>query len=286
MNGAAIASSLTARHLIARAEAALGSVTDAARLEAELLLAEAAGLSRAALIAGPVQAIGAAAAARLEDLVLRRCRGEPFAYIVGHREFYSLRLAVGPAVLVPRPETEVLVDAAIERLVRVNPKVLDLGTGSGAVALALKHERPDALITAVDCETAALELARANAVAHRLDIRWLESDWYSAVAGQRFDMIVTNPPYVPSGDPHFGGSLRHEPRSALDGGPDGLDAQRAILRSASAHLAPGGWLLVEHGFDQREALLRLAEESGLQVDAALDDLAGLPRVACFRASVS
>jgi release factor glutamine methyltransferase len=285
MTRAAARTRLAAGALIARAEAELRPVTDTARLEAELLLAQATGLARAAIIAGPERTIGADAASRFEVLVARRSRGEPLAYIVGYREFYSLGLAVGPAVLVPRPETEALVDAALDRLAKLGAKVLDLGTGSGAIALALKHERRDLAVTAVDCDAAALEIARANARALGLEIRCLRSDWYAALAGERFDLVVSNPPYVASGDPHFEGALAHEPRIALDGGGDGLKAHRAILRDAHLHLAPGGRLLVEHGFEQREALTRLASASGLTLDAAIDDLAGLPRVASFRASV-
>lgn len=282
MSTAPASAVLEAGTLLAQAEADLCSVTDTPRLEAELLLAETAGITRAALMARPARSIGAADASRFEALVARRCRGEPFAYLVGHREFYSLRLAVDPAVLVPRPETEILVDAALARLVKANGSVLDLGTGSGAIALALKHERGDLSITAVDCDDAALAVAQANAAAHALEIRWLKSNWYSAVASLRFDLIAANPPYVASGDTHFALSLAHEPRLALDGGADGLDAYRAILRDAHSHLVPDGWLIVEHGFDQREAVVELAEASQLRLDAVLDDLAGLPRVACFR----
>ena len=282
MSTAPASAVLEAGTLLAQAEADLCSVTDTPRLEAELLLAETAGITRAALMARPARSIGAADASRFEALVVRRCRGEPFAYLVGHREFYSLRLAVDPAVLVPRPETEILVDAALARLVKANGSVLDLGTGSGAIALALKHERGDLSITAVDCDDAALAVAQANAAAHALEIRWLKSNWYSAVASLRFDLIAANPPYVASGDTHFALSLAHEPRLALDGGADGLDAYRAILRDAHSHLVPDGWLIVEHGFDQREAVVELAEASQLRLDAVLDDLAGLPRVACFR----
>jgi release factor glutamine methyltransferase len=283
MSGVAARSSVAAGALIASAVEVLRPVTGTARLDAELLLGEAAGLTRAAVISQPERAIGVAAAARFESLVARRACGEPLAYVVGHKEFYSLSLAVGPAVLVPRPETELLVDAALERLAETGASVLELGTGSGAIALALKRERRDLAITAVDRDDAALAVARANAASHGLDVRWLRSDWYRAVAGERFDLIVSNPPYVASEDPELAGSLRHEPRVALDGGADGLDAHRAILRGARAHLAGGGCLVVEHGFDQRDALTRLAAESGLRLAAAIDDLAGLPRVACFEA---
>jgi release factor glutamine methyltransferase len=285
MSGTAAAVRRSVGGLVAWAEAELRSVADAPKLEALLLLGETTGYARAALLAAPERNVDPAAASRFEALVARRRRGEPYAYLVGRREFYSLRLRVTPAVLVPRPETETLVEAALARIPRANASVLDLGTGSGAIALALKHERPDLTITAVDSDGAALDVARANAAAHAIDIRCLGSDWYSALAGQVFDLIVSNPPYVRSRDPHFDGALRHEPRVALDGGAGGLDAHRAILRGAPAHLAPGGRLIVEHGFDQREAIVRLAP-AGLALESVVDDLAGLPRVACFRTSVA
>lgn len=281
MSVVAARSSVTAGALIGTAVQALQSVTETARLEAELLLAESAGLDRAAVMSRPEREIDAAAVSRFETLVARRRDGEPLAYIVGRKEFYSLRLAVGPAVLVPRPETETLVEAALDRLVMAGASVLDLGTGSGAIALALKHQRQDLTVTAVDCDGGALAIARANAASHGLEVRWLRSDWYRAVAGQRFDLIVSNPPYVPSEDLRRERSLSHEPRLALDGGVDGLDAYRAILRGARAHLAPQGCLIVEHGFDQRDELTRMAIESGLTPEDAIDDLSGLPRVACF-----
>lgn len=282
MNSAAVPASLTAADQIAWAAAALEPVSDAARLEAELLLAETAGIGRAAVIAHPELNLSAEQAACLQSTVIRRSRGEPLAYILGTKEFYSLSLSVCPDVLVPRPETEFLVDAALRRLPDAGASVLDLGTGTGAIALALMDQRQDIEITAVDCMESALSVARANAAALDMNIRWLRSDWFSALSGLRFDVIVSNPPYVASRDPHFERGLAHEPRIALDGGEDGLDAYRIILRDAMQHLAPGGWLLLEHGFDQREALAVLAAGAGFRFDAGVDDLAGLPRVAVFR----
>lgn len=281
MSAAGAPSSLATADLIAWAEAKLESITDAARLEAELLLAETAGLRRASVMAHPERALSFEQASQLEALVVRRGRGEPLAYIFGRKEFYSLSLLVGPGVLVPRPETETLVDAVLERIPRSDARVLDLGTGSGAIALALKHERCDLDITAVDCDAAALAVARANADALDLDVNWLQSNWFSAVVDQRFDLVVSNPPYVASGDAHLIQALAHEPRVALDGGLDGLDSYREIFGNANAHLAPDGWLIVEHGFDQRDLLTDLAQASGLRLASAIDDLAGLPRVACF-----
>jgi release factor glutamine methyltransferase len=281
MNQAAAPSLRTAADHIAWAISQLEAVTETARLEAELLLAEMAGVGRAAVIAHPERKLNAGQAACFEAAVARRRSGEPLAYIVGRREFYSLDLSVRSDVLVPRPETEALVDAALARLPMNAASVVDLGTGSGAIALALKHLRPALDITAVDCEEAALDVARANARTLGVDVNWLRSDWFSALEGFRFDLIVSNPPYVASGDPHFDGALAHEPRIALDGGVDGLDAYRAVFRDVSTHLAPGGWLVFEHGFDQREAVCELARAAGFELEAGIDDLAGLPRVACF-----
>lgn len=281
MSALATPSSLTTADLVAWAEQKLEPVADTARLEAELLLAETAGLQRASVIAHPERTLSFEQAALFESLVARRSQGEPLAYIVGHREFYSLSLQVGPDVLVPRSETETLVDAALERIPGPEARVVDLGTGSGAIALALKAERPDLQVTAIDADAGALAVAKANAEALGIEVAWLESNWFAALTGQQFDLIVSNPPYVASGDAHFDQGLRHEPRIALDGGRDGLDAYREILGSARAYLAPKGWLLVEHGFEQRSALKDLAQASGLRLEQGIDDLAGLPRVACF-----
>lgn len=282
MNAVANPASLAVADQIAWAIDAIETVTDTARLEAELLLAESAGIRRATVLAHPERKLSPEQAFRLEQTVARRSRGEPLAYIVGRKEFYSLSLSVRPDVLVPRPETEVLVDAVLERLPAGSASVVDLGTGSGAIALALKHQRPGLIVTAVDREAAALNIARMNSTALGLEIEWVLSDWLTALAGRRFDIIVSNPPYVASGDPHFNQALAHEPRIALDGGDDGLDAYRAILRDTKAHLTPGGWLIVEHGFNQRDAVAGLADAQGFTLLEPVDDLAGLPRVACIK----
>lgn len=267
--------------LLARGGAALAAVSDTARLEAELLLGTVAGLGRVAIMAHPERLLAAEAVARFDAAVLRRAGGEPLAYVLGRREFWSLALTVDANVLVPRPETELLVEHALALPLAAGARVLDVGTGSGAIALAVRHERPDLAVVAVDRSAAALAVARNNGEALGLDVEWLESDWLAALEGRRFDLIVSNPPYVASGDPHFDGDLRFEPRLALDGGDDGLDAYRAILEAAPAHLAAGGQLLFEHGFDQREALVALAAGLGFTLALAADDLAGQPRVAGF-----
>jgi release factor glutamine methyltransferase len=229
------------------------------------------------LLAFPERAPEFAALMRFGELVARRARGEPLAYLTGEREFYSVALQVSPAVLVPRSETELLVDVALQALDGMQePAVLDVGTGSGAIALAIKATRPDAVVTASDASAAALAVACANAARLSLQVEFVESQWFAALGGRRFDLIVSNPPYVRSAD--VAGALEFEPRLALDGGADGLEAYRALLAGASAHLAPRGTLLLEHGHDQRAELAQLAAAGGWRVTAAHDDLAGRARV--------
>jgi release factor glutamine methyltransferase len=263
--------------LLAAAVRELGPATETALLDAELLLAAATGRSRSSLLAFPERLAGPEAASRFRALVQRRADGEPLAYLLGNREFFSLAIEVDAAVLVPRPETEVLVEAALARCAESSrPAVLDVGTGSGAIALAVKHECPAAEVTGVDASEAALGVARRNALRLGLGVRWMESTWLRALAGERFDLIVANPPYVRSAE--IVGPLTHEPRLALDGGVDGLDAYRVLLADASAHLNRGGALLLEHGAEQRAALIALATANGWRIARALDDLAGRPRV--------
>ncbi|WP_290778193.1 peptide chain release factor N(5)-glutamine methyltransferase, partial [Arenimonas sp.] len=228
---------------------------DEARLDAELLLAHALERPRSWFYAHAGDLLEPRHANAFDELVRRRERGEPVAQITGHRGFWSLDLVVTADTLIPRPETELLVELALDRLPRAEPqRVLDLGTGTGAIALAIASERPLADVTAVDASEAALLVARDNAVEAGLPLRLLPSDWFSAVGGERFDLIASNPPYIADSDPHLQqGDLRFEPRSALVSGPDGLDAIRVIARQAPAHLHPGGWLLVERGRDHGPA---------------------------------
>lgn len=259
------------------AAALLVHASDTPRLDAELLLAHAVPAPRSSVIAFPERPLANDAATRFAALVARRAAGEPLAYVVGFKEFRSLRLAVGPAVLVPRPETEHLVDAALARLEGVaSPAVLDLGTGSGAIALAIKAERPDATVVGADASLDALEAARANGERLGLDVEWVRSDWLAALGERTFDAILCNPPYVESGDPHLD-ELAHEPRAALDGGPDGLDSIRAVLRGAPGRLSPGGVLILEHGSGQQADVIALAARAGFDTAEAGRDLAGCDR---------
>lgn len=267
-------------------DAAARLTGDEARLEAELLLAHALDRPRSWFYAHAGDLLEPRDAREFEALLRRRDHGEPVAQITGHRGFWSLELAVTADTLIPRPETELLVELALERLPRAEPRrVIDLGTGTGAIALAIASERPLADITAVDASAAALQVARDNASEAGLPLRLLASDWFSAVAGECFDLIASNPPYIAEDDPHLRqGDLRFEPRSALASGPDGLDAIRRIVRDAPAFLAPGGWLLVEHGYDQGPAVRALMHDAGLQSVATERDLEQRDRVTLGRRS--
>jgi release factor glutamine methyltransferase len=247
--------------------------------EARLLLAHVSGFSEASVLAFPDRALPAERAAQFMALAARRKNGEPVAYLVGEKEFYGLRLAVNPAVLIPRPETELLIELALRCEFS---SVLDLGTGSGAIALAIKRNRPQTRVVAVDSSAAALALAQRNGVALNLDVEWRHGRWFDAVPGERFDLIVANPPYVAAGDPHLAG-LTFEPPSALVAGADGLDAMREIIPVARSHLQPGGWLFVEHGLGQDAAVRSLMQTSGLEAVQTWPDLAGIGRVSGGRA---
>jgi len=242
--------------------------------EARLLLAAASGVSEASILAWPDRALAVRVEQRFQAYVQRRTSGEPVAYILGRKEFYGLELSVTPAVLIPRPETELLVDLALERGFA---SAVDLGTGSGAIALALKHARRSATVTAVDASVEALEVAKKNAAALDLEVRFVHGRWLAPLGAERFDIIVSNPPYVAEGDPHLA-ALAFEPQSALVAGRDGLDALRQIASGASLHLKAGGWLLLEHGMGQDGAVRALLDAQGLEKTTSWPDLAGIPRV--------
>lgn len=253
--------------------------SDSPRLDAEMLLGKVLGLSRAALIAHDDAALAADSARAYADMISRRSAGTPVAYLTGTREFWSLTLNVSPAVLVPRPETEVLVEQALHLKLRNEPcAVLDLGTGSGAVALAIAVERPTWNITGVDVSALALGVARQNAAALDLsNIDWRLGSWFDAVRDCRFDLIVSNPPYVASGDPALA-ALSAEPALALTPGPTGLEALSAIISQAGAYLNERGWLLLEHGWDQAPSVAALLARQGLTRIRTVADFSGKSRV--------
>ena len=272
--------------------------------EARLLLGQVMRQGPAWLIAHDDELLDEDTLLAFAALVARRAGGEPVAYLLGYREFFGRRFAVSPAVLIPRPETELLVELAKARVGagalcvpgnplarreaesrvcrdhgQVTPSILDLGTGSGCIAITLALELPLSRVTAVDSSGAALQVAAGNAQALGASLRLLRGDWLSGLAGECFDLIVSNPPYVAAADAHLAqGDLRHEPRQALVGGADGLDAIRHIVAAASSHLAPGGSLMIEHGHDQANAVRGLMGDAGFEDIKAHADLAGILRV--------
>lgn len=256
-------------------------------VDAQVLLAYVVGNTRAWLAAHAGETLTPDQALRFFELARRRRDGEPIAYLTGEREFWGLSLVVTPTVLIPRPETETLVERTLVRIpVDRDVKILDLGTGSGAIALALARERPRARIVATEVSEAALRVADTNA--RRLgifNVEFVQADWYSAlpVAADPFDVIVSNPPYVAAQDPHLGeGDLRYEPMQALTPGGDGLSALATIVAGAAPRLAANGWLLVEHGYDQQEAVRSMFETAGFVDLESSRDLAGIPRVCAGR----
>ncbi|MDZ4201182.1 MAG: peptide chain release factor N(5)-glutamine methyltransferase [Gallionella sp.] len=277
-------------------ESALGLDSSTARIEVQMLLQQVLGVNRAYLLAHPEQHLDEAQAAAYREFLKHRLSGEPLAYILGEREFFGLSFRVTPATLIPRPDTELLVELALGHIHSPLPlsrlrkrdehsggrgfRVLDLGTGSGAIALSIAHSRPEAQVTAVDASPDALEVAQDNAKRLKLNnVRLLRSDWFSALAGERFDLILSNPPYIENADAHLQqGDLRFEPRTALASGADGLDDIRRIVAGAKDHLNDGGWLLLEHGHDQAERVRDLLAESGYVGVFSIRDLAGIERV--------
>lgn len=255
------------------------------RTEAELLLMHALSVERVWLYAHGDDLISADSAAMFHVLIARRAAGEPLAYITGRREFFSLDLVVTPDVLIPRAETELLVELALHKIPQdEKADIADLGTGSGAIALALAHARPHAHVYASDASAAALAVARGNAQRLGLDnVEFAQGDWCAALGDKKFDAIVSNPPYIANADAHLGqGDLRFEPRTALASGADGLDAIRNIVAAASTHLKPGGWLMLEHGFDQGPDVRDLLGKSGFVEIATSRDLERRERVTMAR----
>ena len=269
------------RQVVAEASARLGGVE--ARHEAELLLLHVLDRPRSWLFAHATDPLATADQAAFEALLARRVAGEPVAYLTGRRGFWTLDLEVDPATLIPRPETELLVELALERLPPERTlQLADLGTGSGAIALALASERPQAQVLATDASPGALAVAARNAARHELrNVRFAEGgyDWYAPLQGARFDLIASNPPYIASDDPHLEqGDLRFEPATALSSGVDGLDDIRRIVDGGQAHLLPGGWLLIEHGWDQGAAIRALFEAVGFTDVQTVQDLEQRDRI--------
>ncbi|MFN7571257.1 MAG: peptide chain release factor N(5)-glutamine methyltransferase [Betaproteobacteria bacterium] len=280
--------------------------------EARALLAAAQGVRREMLVAYPERVVADDAGERFAELTRRRRAGEPLAYLLGRREFYGREFAVGPAVLIPRPETELLVELTLAALPSTSfprqressdlgrrrwipaaegmteASILDLGTGSGCIAITLALQAPQARVTAVECSAAAIALARGNAQRLGAAVEFIEGDWYAPLAaGRRFEAIVANPPYVAAGDRHLSeGDLRYEPALALTDGGDGLACLRAVVAGAPAHLSPGGWLGVEHGYAQAAAVRELFAAAGLHAVASARDAAGIERVTHGRAGLT
>ena len=274
---------LQIRAILEDAARRLEALSESPRLDAELLLARAIDMPRSYLFAHPEEPLDELAIRRFEEMVGRRLAGEPMAYITGVREFWSLELLVTPATLVPRPETELLVELALREIPRrAEWDVLDLGTGSGAIAIAIAKERPLSRVTAIDVSAAALDVARENARhCETPNIEFLEGDWTAPVRGRRFNVILSNPPYVRADDVALE-ALHREPRHALEAGEDGLDAIRILARDCGALLQPGGVLLIEHGAEQRDSVAAVLGEHGWTDIRCHNDYAGLPRVTVAR----
>jgi release factor glutamine methyltransferase len=262
-------------------EAALNIDSSSARIEVQCLLQNVLQVNRAWLLTHPEQSLDPDQHAQYMALLERRQTGEPIAYLLGEREFYGLTFKVSPATLIPRPETELLVELALQRIPQQGAcRVLDLGTGSGAIALSIAHARPEAEVVAADASTTALELAQFNANQLNLsNVRLLHSNWFSALQSESFDIIVSNPPYIAADDVHLAqGDVRFEPRGALISGTDGLDDIRLICAQAKIHLRPKGWLIFEHGYDHAAQVRALLQQSGFAEIFSARDLSGIERV--------
>jgi|SRR5882757_5840520 len=270
--------------MLARLPSNAGDLIAASRIaapEARSLLACALGVARESLIAQPQRDVGPAPASHFRDLCARRLAGEPMAYLLGQREFFGRQFRVDRSVLIPRPETECLVDQALDLLTGLaGPSLLDLGTGCGCIAITLALERPDAVAWATDVSDQALDVARANAATLGAVVTFLNADWYGAALG-RFDLLVSNPPYIAADDPHLA-ALGEEPLLALTDDGDGLSCLRAIIAQASGHLSERGVLLVEHGYDQGSAVRALMQQNGLRSIQTRNDLAGIERMCLAR----
>ncbi|MDX1335090.1 MAG: peptide chain release factor N(5)-glutamine methyltransferase [Gammaproteobacteria bacterium] len=279
----------TLQDVITQAAGLLADCSENPRLDAELLLAHVMGKDRGYFYTWPDQELDPRLQRAFDELLKQRLNGTPIAYLIGTREFWSMDLSVTPDVLIPRADTEILVEQALEKIPSdTTVRILDLGTGSGAIALAIAYERPLADIYAIDQSQAALDVAKRNAEKHGLDnVHFACSNWYEALPEEAsFDLIVSNPPYIRDDDPHLvQGDLPHEPRSALASGKEGLDDIQKILSGIRQYLKTGGWLMVEHGYDQGAAVQQLFTESGLEQICCHQDLQGLDRICIGRLPV-
>lgn len=276
----------TLGEMLEQATQLLLPVSDSARLDAELLIAEALQIPRSVFFSQPEQVLDARQLAWVQQLVARRTQGEPIAYILGSKHFWDIELHVTPDTLIPRPETELLVQTALSLFDAEQAiEVIDLGTGSGAIAIAIARARPSWRVTATDVSVAALDIARKNAQGYTLgNIRFVHSHWFDAIdSSKKFELIVSNPPYIAEGDPHLQqGDVRFEPPQALQSGADGLDAIRAILRDSREHLGTNAWLMFEHGYDQAQAVRDLLRDHGYTHIDQKQDLAGHVRMSMGR----
>jgi release factor glutamine methyltransferase len=275
-----MAGNLTVEALLAQGIRRLQAAAASPNLDAELLLAHALAMTRTQIKTHPETAPSAERARRYIELIERRAAGEPVAYILGYRDFWTLRLAVSPAVLVPRPETELMVERALALGPEKGGRIVDLGTGSGAIALAVASERPEWMVTATDLSEEALATARANAAALGLArVEFVAGKWFEPLGGRRFDLVLSNPPYIADADPVLlGAALEHEPRIALTPGPDAMACLRTIVHSAPQYLERRGWLLLEHGSDQAAAVARELVVRGFGHVRSHRDLAGHERM--------
>jgi len=259
---------------------------DEARLEAQLLLQTSLNVNRAWLLSHEKDVLQPDIHTAFEVLLKRRLNGEPIAYILGKREFYGLEFIVTPDTLIPRPDTETLVEAALQKIPLSQAcLILDLGTGTGAIAIAIVTQRPQAQIVATDVSPTTLAVAQANAQNLNVsNVQFVLSDWFAELQGQTFDVIVSNPPYIAEGDPHLKqGDLRFEPSSALIAGENGLDCIQKIISQAKQHLKPQGWLMLEHGYDQAEKIANLMKSAGFDSVSSVADLSNILRVTLCQA---
>ncbi|HEY9200034.1 MAG TPA: peptide chain release factor N(5)-glutamine methyltransferase [Gammaproteobacteria bacterium] len=272
------------RQLIESASQQLSTISDSPRLDAEILLAHSLGKARSYLLTWPENIPQKAQLQQFQQLLQQRLQGHPIAHLTGEREFWSLPLQVSPDTLIPRPDTELMVEQILAHYPTRHPteaaiQLLDLGTGSGAIALALAHERPSWQITASDQSEAALRVAQRNAKRLGISVEFIHSDWFSALQGRRFDVIASNPPYIPQSDPHLSqGDVRFEPLSALASGDDGLDAIRHICATAPGFLKTGGQLFIEHGYDQKTEVNDIFHKNHFHSIQQYHDLSGNPRL--------